>query len=74
MKPPTRIGVTSLTTSIKAGRSNARCRARRTRGSSNGFCLLLTQVPWITLWLKAVVDRPGVALALRAVTGSVMRI
>ena len=50
MKPPTIIGVTSLTTSISTGRSNARCSARRTRGSSNGFFLAFTQVPWMTLW------------------------
>ena len=50
MKPPTIIGVTSLTTSTSTGRSNARCSARRTRGSSNGFFLLFTQVPWMTLW------------------------
>ena len=43
MKPPTRIGVTSFTTSTSAGRSNARCSARRTRGSSSGFFLVLTQ-------------------------------
>ena len=73
MNPPTRIGVTSLTTSISAGRSNARCSARRTRGSSSGFFLWLSQTPWMTLWLNCAVYRPGVSLALRTVTGSVMR-
>ena len=73
MNPPTRIGVTSFTTSISTGRSNARCIARRTRGSSSGLCLVLTQVPWITLWLNVAVDIPGVAAALRVVTGSTMR-
>ena len=73
MKPPTCIGVTSFTTSISTGRSSARCIARRTRGSSNGVCLVLTQVPWITLWLKVAVDMPGMAAALRVVTGSTMR-
>ena len=70
MKPPTCIGDTSLTVSISAGRSKARCKARRTRGSSNGFRLLLTQVAWTTLWLKVAVDRAGIAAAMRAVTGS----
>ena len=35
--------------------------------------LLLIQVPWMTLWLNAVADMPGVCFALRAVTGSTMR-
>ena len=38
--------------------------ARRTRGSSNGFFLLLTQQHWITLWLYAVLLSPLVSLAL----------
>ena len=50
MKPPTIIGATSLTTSTSTGRSRTRCIARRTRGSSSGFLLLLIQVAWITLW------------------------
>ena len=73
MKPPTCIGATSLVTSTMTRRSIIRLNARRTRGSSNGFFLSLVQMPWITLWLNAVVDMPGVALALRAVTGSTMR-
>ena len=73
MKPPTCIGATSFTTSTMTCRSITRLNARRTRGSSNGFFLSLVQIPWITLWLNAVVDMPGVALALRAVTGSRMR-
>ena len=44
-----------------------------TRGSANGFRLVLTQTPWMTLWLKRATDMPGVALAVRQVTGSVIR-
>ena len=50
MKPPTIIGATSLTTSTSTGLSSARWKARRTRGSSNGFFLLFIQVAWMTLW------------------------
>jgi hypothetical protein len=58
----------------RIGGAEGRYRALRTRGSSNGFLRLLTQVPWMTLWLNAVADMPGVCFALRAVTGSTMRL
>ena len=50
MKPPIISGETSFTTSTRTCFSNSRCRARLTRGSSNGFRLALIQVAWITLW------------------------
>ena len=50
MKPPTIIGATSFTTSTRTCLSITRCSARRTRGSSSGFFLVLTQTPWMTLW------------------------
>ena len=51
----------------------ARWSARRTRGSSNGFRFMLKKYAWMTDWFIAVAVTPGISLALRQETGSMIR-
>ena len=63
----------SFTTSTSTCRSVARCSARRTRGSSNGLRFMLKKYAWMTDWFIAVAVTPGISLALRQETGSMIR-